>query len=89
MHDSSALLDITLLMLRLVVLVSLPPVLTAALIGLFIGILQAVTQLQDQSLPFAIKFLGVAFVITLTLPWLGSSFNNFMSQIFNAIVRLG
>lgn len=88
MNDNQPLIDLTLTMLKLVVIASLPAVIAAAIIGLLVGIAQAVTQLQDQAMSFAIKFLGVAAVIALTLPWLGKSMDTFVRQVFDAMVRV-
>jgi type III secretion protein S len=38
-----------------------PPLVAAAAIGLVIGILQAITQIQDQALAQTIKILAVSF----------------------------
>ncbi len=46
-----------------VLLISMPVVLTAASIGLVIGILQAVTQVQEQTIAAAPKILGVFLVL--------------------------
>ncbi len=43
--------------------ISMPCVLVAALIGLVVGILQAVTQVQEQTIAAAPKILGVFLVI--------------------------
>lgn len=57
-------------MLGIVLYMSLPPLLAAVAIGLVIGILQAVTQVQDQSLPLAFKLLMVIAVLALAGPLL-------------------
>ncbi len=46
-----------------VLLISMPVVLTAASIGLVVGILQAVTQVQEQTIAAAPKILGVFLVL--------------------------
>ena len=88
MIASSELIELTLSMLRLVLVASLPAVLTAAVVGLVVGVGQAVTQLQDQSAPFAIKLVAVAFVVALTAGWTGSLFNQFVKQVLAAIARV-
>jgi type III secretion protein S len=88
MSDSLPFLDVTLAMLRLCVLVSMPAVLTAAAVGLLVGLLQAVTQLQDQAFPFAVKFVAVCAALALTLGWTGSAFKAFMGDLFAALHRV-
>lgn len=46
-------------------MIAMPAVLTAAAIGLVVGILQAVTQVQEQTIAAAPKILGVFLVIML------------------------
>ena len=47
--------------------ISMPCVLTAAGIGLVVGILQAVTQVQEQTIAAAPKILGVFLVIIIKI----------------------
>ena len=46
-----------------------PALLVAIGIGLVIGLLQAMTQLQDESLTFVPKLIAMTCVILLLLPW--------------------
>ena len=45
--------------LVLTLLLSAPPLLIAAVVGLTIGLLQAITQIQDQSLPQVFKIIAI------------------------------
>jgi flagellar biosynthetic protein FliQ len=55
----------------MVALLLAAPLLTAALgIGLIVSIFQAVTQIQEQTLAFVPKLLGVAAVFLVALPWM-------------------
>lgn len=51
--------------LIITLILSLPAVLTAAALGLVIGILQAVTQVQEQTIAAAPKIIGVFAIIIL------------------------
>jgi type III secretion protein S len=42
---------------------SAPPVVAAVVIGLLLAIIQAATQIQDQSLPQLIKIVVIALVV--------------------------
>lgn len=47
------------------------PVLLAGLgVGLVIGLLQAITQIQEQTVSFVPKLVVMVLVLSLTLPWL-------------------
>ncbi|HGJ5877923.1 MAG TPA: EscS/YscS/HrcS family type III secretion system export apparatus protein, partial [Arsenophonus nasoniae] len=45
--------------LYLILIFSLLPVIVATIIGLLVGLFQTVTQLQEQTLPFGLKLIGV------------------------------
>jgi type III secretion protein S len=55
----------------LTVLVVSGPVLAAAVVlGLVVGILQALTQIQDQTLPLAVKLIAILLVLVVFGPLL-------------------
>jgi flagellar biosynthetic protein FliQ len=56
--------------LWIAVLLSAPILLTALGIGLLIGIFQAATQVQEMTLSFIPKLLGVAAVLVIAGPWM-------------------
>lgn len=68
-----------------VLLLSLPVLLAAALTGLLIGVLQALTQLQDQSFQFLCKLLVVIVVLVSCREWIGSSLLAYAERHFDAI----
>jgi len=55
----------------LVVVLSAPPLIVAVIVGVVVSLLQAVMQLQDQTLPFAIKLVAVGVALALTGRWIG------------------
>ncbi len=71
-------------MLGIVLLMSLPPLLGAMAVGLVIGILQAVTQVQDQSLPIAFKLLAVILILVLAGPLLVAPLVRQSGQLFDS-----
>ncbi len=70
--------------LLMVLWVSLPTVATAAGIGLLFALLQATTQLQDQTTGQVVKLVGAAVVLLLTSGWLGLSVLNFADELLRA-----
>jgi flagellar biosynthesis protein FliQ len=59
------------------------PILGAALIiGLVISVFQAVTQIQEQTLSFVPKILGMAVVAILVTPWVTTSIMEFARRMF-------
>ena len=68
--EQDALISQLHVMLGIVLYMALPPLVAAVAVGLLIGVLQAVTQIQDQSLPLAFKLLIVMAVLALGGPLL-------------------
>jgi len=68
-----------------ILLISMPVVLVAAFIGLVIGILQAVTQVQEQTISAAPKILGVF----LTIMIMGAFFSKVLTEYLVDSINLG
>jgi flagellar biosynthesis protein FliQ len=49
-------------------LIALPVVITVALVGVAIGVLQTVVQAQDQNVAFAPKLMAVALIVSFAGP---------------------
>ena len=64
---------------------SLPAIIVATAIGLLVGLFQALTQIQEQTLPFAIKLAGVIVALILTARWIGGELFNFTIEMFEKI----
>ncbi|WP_027535594.1 EscS/YscS/HrcS family type III secretion system export apparatus protein [Bradyrhizobium sp. WSM3983] len=60
----------------------LPPLIAAVVVGLGVGIIQAATQLQDQTLPLTVKLLVVVAVIALFSPVLSAALISEAEQVF-------
>ena len=67
--------------LYLILIFSLWQVGIATVIGLTIGLLQTVTQLQEQTLPFGIKLIGVSISLLLLSGWYGEVLLSFCHEI--------
>ncbi len=64
------------------------PLLIVALgIGLFVSIFQATTQIQEQTLAFIPKIIGVLGAVVLFGPLMLSHLTNFTYNIFNNLHR--
>jgi len=55
--------------LYLVLILSAPSVLVALIVGLAISLVQATTQIQEQTLTFVPKLVAVMMILALTGPW--------------------
>mgnify|MGYP001130653574 CR=1 FL=1 len=74
--------------LLLVFYLSLPPILAAAVVGTLVSLFQALTQIQEQTLSFAIKLFVVIVVIFMTARWLGGELYNYTLSILDSIATL-
>ena len=68
--------------LYLVLWLSLPPILVAAVVGTLFSLFQALTQIQEQTLSFAIKLIAVMITLVLAARWIGGEVLNFTLSIF-------
>jgi flagellar biosynthetic protein FliQ len=65
------------------------PLLLAGLtIGLLVSIFQAVTQIQEQSLSFIPKIIGVAVLLVVLGPWMLHQLVSYTQNLFQSIPTL-
>jgi flagellar biosynthetic protein FliQ len=64
---------------------ALPGLLVGMLIGLAVSIFQATTQINEMTLSFIPKIIGVVIVIVLTMPWMLNEMTDFSTHIFALI----
>jgi flagellar biosynthetic protein FliQ len=74
--------------LWIAVLLSAPILLTALGIGLLIGIFQAATQIQEMTLSFIPKLIGVAAVLVLAGPWMLTLITEWVTELLLGIPLL-
>ena len=89
MMSSPVIIELAQQALLLVLLLSLPAACTAMIVGIGIGILQSVTQVQDQSISYAAKLIAVSVVLIVTANWLGSHMYRFSEALFHAMAEVG
>ena len=69
--------------LLLSVVVSLPVVAVAALVGLIVAVLQAATQVQDFTLAHLPRVVVVSIVLVIAGPWIGAQIAGFAARVFS------
>ncbi len=69
--------------------VSAPVLLIAMGVGLIIGIIQTLTQIQEITLVFVPKILLVFIAILVLIPFMASKMMMFSENIFDRIVTIG
>jgi flagellar biosynthesis protein FliQ len=65
-----------------------PLLLVGLAIGLIVSVFQAVTQIQEQSLSFIPKIVGVAAVVVIGGPWMLSQLLSYTEGLFRSIPTL-
>ncbi|OCS87687.1 flagellar biosynthesis protein FliQ [Caryophanon tenue] len=70
-----------------ILLVSGPLMLIALIIGLLVSIFQATTSIQEQTLAFVPKIIGVLVGIVLFGPWMLSHTTSYFYDIMNNLTR--
>lgn len=68
--------------------VSVPILLTAMVIGLGISLFQAVTSINEHTLTFVPKALGVLGVLLLLLPWIVRSLVEFTTAVIEKMPQM-
>lgn len=86
--NQSFLLETTNQALILVLLLSMPPIIVATVVGVLVSLLQALTQIQEQTLGFAIKLIVVTVVLLFTASWTGAEMYKFTEHIFDIFPTL-
>ena len=70
---------------KIALLLSLPALLVGMLLGLAVSIFQATTSINEMTLSFIPKIIGVVIVIILTMPWMMNEISDFSIEVFNMI----
>lgn len=65
--------------------IAAPAMLTALVVGLAIGLLQALTQIQEMTLVFVPKIIAIFLVLLIALPLAGSAMQGMMTDIAHRI----
>ncbi|MDA8746170.1 flagellar biosynthetic protein FliQ [Rubripirellula amarantea] len=80
--DASSALDLCRATLLTAVVIAAPMLLVGMAAGLAVGLIQALTQIQDQTVSFVPKLLAMAAVLVACLPWLMTRILDFTRIIF-------
>jgi flagellar biosynthesis protein FliQ len=62
-----------------------PAMVTALVVGLGIGLLQALTQIQEMTLVFVPKIIAIFLVLLIALPFAGEAMSGLMTDIAHRI----
>ncbi len=71
--------------IEMTLLLSAPLLLSALAIGLIVSIFQAATQINEQTLSFIPKLVGVFVVLIFAGPWMVTMMVDFIRRLFGGI----
>ncbi|WP_417034335.1 flagellar biosynthesis protein FliQ [Comamonas kerstersii] len=71
--------------LTLLLMVSLPVLLTVLVVGLVVSIFQAVTQINENTLSFVPKLVAAVLVFAVAGPWMLSTVVDFIRRTIESI----
>jgi len=71
--------------LVLMAVASMPPVLAGLVVGVGMGLLQAVTQVQEPSLSVVPRLCAALLALAIAFPWIGGQLLRFTAAILQAV----
>ena len=75
--------------LLLSIMLSAPPLVIAAACGMVVSLLQAVTQIQDQTLPYVVKLVAVGATLAMMGRWIGVELIELTNLAFTMVPDIG
>ncbi len=86
---NDTIIDLLRQMLWVSLLLAGPVLLTALVVGLVIGLLQAVTSIQEQTLTFVPKIVALALVLALLGGWMLRYLVSYSTELFGNLPKFG
>ncbi|MRW92094.1 flagellar biosynthesis protein FliQ [Duganella sp. FT80W] len=74
--------------MEITLMIAAPMLLVALIIGLVVSIFQAATQINEQTLSFIPKLVGIFVALVVAGPWMLATMLDYMREIFNGIPML-
>ena len=86
--DQASILDFAVRTLLIVLRLSMLPIIVATVIGILVSLVQALTQVQEQTLSFAIKLIAISITLLLAAQWMIGEMILFTQDIFTRFPSL-
>jgi flagellar biosynthetic protein FliQ len=74
--------------LEMILMLSLPMLMVALVVGVVISLFQAVTQIQEMTLTFVPKIIAVFVAIVVAAPWMVETLVSYTHRLFESIPTL-
>lgn len=75
--------------LLLMIMASLPPIGASLVVGFFMSLLQATTQIQETTLSVVPKLCAAVLALVIAAPWIGGQLTRFTTQLLLALPGVG
>ncbi len=82
--NENQIIEITVQTLYLIIKVSAPMLLVSLIIGLIISLLQTITSIQEQTLTFVPKLIGVFIIVMIFGLWIMRNISEFLTSLANS-----
>ena len=86
--DAHFAIDLTRDTIWMALIIAAPILIAGTVIALFIGLLQALTQIQEQTLAIVLKIIVMILVAAYTMPWMTEIMVEHARYIFETIPRI-
>lgn len=73
---------------EIVILLSAPPLLTGLIVGLIISLFQAATQIQEMTLSFIPKLIGIGASLIIAGHWMLGLITEYVVRLYESIPKL-
>lgn len=87
--NGAIVLDLAREALWVMIMIGAPIMLVGLAVGVVIGLIQALTQIQEATLVFVPKILAIFVTMILTLPFMGATLGSFMNRLADMIMTGG
>lgn len=87
--DQGTVLEVSRQAVQVALMVSLPILAVSLFLGLMVSVFQAITQVQEMTLTFVPKLIGLAIVMALMGSWMLTTLVAFTTQCFHRISLVG
>ena len=86
--NQDTVINVAMQAMQLAFKISMPLLLVGLAIGLVISVFQAVTQIQEQTLTFIPKIVGMGLVLVVAGPWMLNEVITYTQQLYGSIPEL-
>jgi flagellar biosynthesis protein FliQ len=81
--NGNEVLDIGRDAIYVLLIISAPVMIVSMVVGLVIALFQALTQIQEATLTFVPKIVAIFITLMITLPFMGSTLNDFYLDLMD------